>query len=89
MQLAEIASVEVIMILAAVGLLVFGSAKLPRIARGLGSAKSQFEQGLKDVGTAVAVSTPTASTPTASTPTASTPTASTPTASMPTASTEG
>jgi TatA/E family protein of Tat protein translocase len=48
MHLAEIASVEVIMIMAAVGLLVFGSAKLPKIARGLGSAKSEFERGVKD-----------------------------------------
>jgi TatA/E family protein of Tat protein translocase len=48
MQMGEIASVEVIMIMAAVGLLVFGSAKLPKIARGLGSAKSEFERGIKD-----------------------------------------
>jgi TatA/E family protein of Tat protein translocase len=48
MHVAEIASVEVIMIMAAVGLLVFGSAKLPKIARGLGSAKSEFERGIKD-----------------------------------------
>jgi Sec-independent protein translocase protein TatA len=50
MQVAEIASVEVIMIMVAVGLLVFGSAKLPKIARGLGSAKSECEQGLKEGG---------------------------------------
>jgi TatA/E family protein of Tat protein translocase len=50
MHVAEIASVEVIMIMAAVGLLVFGSAKLPKIARGLGSAKSEFERGVKDGG---------------------------------------
>ena len=49
MQVGEIASVEVLMILAAVGLLVFGSAKLPKIARGLGSAKSEFERGVKEV----------------------------------------
>ena len=48
MQLAEIASVEVILIMAAVALLVFGSAKLPKIARGLGSAKSEFEKGIKE-----------------------------------------
>jgi sec-independent protein translocase protein TatA len=62
MQLAEIASVEVIMILAAVGLLVFGSAKLPKIARGLGSAKSEFEQGVKEGDAAPAPGTATAST---------------------------
>ncbi len=48
MQVAEVASVEVIMIMAAVGLLVFGSAKLPKIARGLGSARGEFEKGLRD-----------------------------------------
>jgi TatA/E family protein of Tat protein translocase len=47
MQLAEIASIEVILIVAAVGMIVFGSAKIPKIARGLGSAKSEFEHGLK------------------------------------------
>lgn len=48
MQVAEIASVEVLLIMVAVGLLVFGSAKLPKIARGLGTAKSEFERGLKE-----------------------------------------
>lgn len=48
MQLAEIASIEVILIVMAVGMIVFGSAKIPKIARGLGSAKSEFERGLKD-----------------------------------------
>ena len=48
MQLAEIASVEVILILVAVGLIVFGSAKIPKIARGLGSAKNEFERGIKE-----------------------------------------
>ncbi|HUD69338.1 MAG TPA: twin-arginine translocase TatA/TatE family subunit [Acidimicrobiales bacterium] len=47
MQLAEIASIEVILIVVAVGMIVFGSAKIPKIARGLGSAKSEFERGLK------------------------------------------
>ncbi len=58
MYVAEIASVEVIMIMAAVGLLVFGSSKLPKIARGLGSAKSEFERGVKEGD--VATSTPAA-----------------------------
>lgn len=48
MQLAAVASVEVILIVAAVGLIVFGSSKIPKIARGLGSAKSEFERGLKE-----------------------------------------
>ncbi len=52
-MLAEIASVEVLLILMAVGLLVFGSSKLPKIARGLGSAKSEFERGIKEGSAAV------------------------------------
>jgi TatA/E family protein of Tat protein translocase len=47
MQIAEIASIEVILIVVAVAMIVFGSAKIPKIARGLGSAKSEFERGLK------------------------------------------
>ena len=48
MQIAEIASLDVVLIVIAVGLIVFGSAKLPKIARGLGSAKSEFEKGVKE-----------------------------------------
>jgi TatA/E family protein of Tat protein translocase len=47
-ELADIASSEVILIVVAVALLIFGSAKVPKIARGLGSAKSEFERGLKE-----------------------------------------
>ena len=52
MQIAEIASTEVILIVLVVILLVFGSSKIPKIARGLGSAKSEFEKGVKDGETA-------------------------------------
>jgi len=48
MQIAEVASLDVILIVIAVGLIVFGSTKLPKIARGLGSAKSEFEKGVKE-----------------------------------------
>lgn len=48
MELADIASSEVILIVVAVALLIFGSTKVPKIARGLGSAKSEFERGLKE-----------------------------------------
>jgi TatA/E family protein of Tat protein translocase len=58
MQLAEIASIEVILIVVAVGMIVFGSAKIPKIARGLGSAKSEFERGLKDSDASKAASVP-------------------------------
>ena len=35
------------LIVGAVILLLFGGAKLPQLARSLGSAKSEFEKGLK------------------------------------------
>ena len=57
MQIAEIASLDVILIVIAVGLIVFGSTKLPKIARGLGSAKSEFEKGVKEGGDAAATPT--------------------------------
>lgn len=56
MQIAEIASLDVILIVIAVGLIVFGSTKLPKIARGLGSAKSEFEKGVKEGGDTTSVS---------------------------------
>jgi sec-independent protein translocase protein TatA len=48
MQIAALESLDVVLIVIAVGLLVFGSSKLPKIARGLGSAKSEFEKGIKE-----------------------------------------
>lgn len=48
MQLAELASADVIIIVVLVIALVFGSSKIPKIARGLGSAKSEFEKGVKE-----------------------------------------
>ena len=56
MQIAEVASLDVILIVIAVGLIVFGSTKLPKIARGLGSAKSEFEKGVKEGGDASSTS---------------------------------
>ncbi len=47
MFLAEITP-EVILAVVIVVALLFGSSKIPKIARGLGSAKSEFEKGLKD-----------------------------------------
>jgi sec-independent protein translocase protein TatA len=37
-----------LMILIAIALLLFGSSKLPQLARSLGSAKGEFERGLHD-----------------------------------------
>ena len=47
-MLADFASGDVILIVVVVALLIFGSAKIPKIARGLGSAKSEFEKGIKE-----------------------------------------
>jgi Sec-independent protein translocase protein TatA len=52
-MLAEIIGPDVIVLIvvAAIVLLV-GGARLPKIARNLGSAKSEFEKGVKDGSTA-------------------------------------
>lgn len=47
-MLADIASTDVVIIVVVVAILIFGSSKIPKIARGLGSAKSEFEKGLKE-----------------------------------------
>lgn len=47
MIFAEILGPDLIVILAIVALL-FGSSQLPKLARSLGSAKSEFEQGIRD-----------------------------------------
>ena len=37
-----------LLIVLAIALLLFGSSKLPQLARSLGSAKGEFERGLRD-----------------------------------------
>jgi len=46
-MIAELAP-DVIVIVVIVVALIFGSSKIPKIARGLGSAKTEFEKGLKE-----------------------------------------
>lgn len=46
MILAEILGPDLLVILAIVALL-FGSSQLPKLARSLGSAKSEFEKGIR------------------------------------------
>jgi sec-independent protein translocase protein TatA len=41
---AEIASPDIILIVALVVVLMFGGSKLPELARGLGRAKKEFEE---------------------------------------------
>ena len=45
--LGEIVGWEFLLVIAVIALL-FGAKNLPRLARSLGSAKTEFERGLKD-----------------------------------------
>jgi sec-independent protein translocase protein TatA len=45
--LGEIVGWEFLLVLAVIALL-FGGSKLPKLARSLGSAKSEFEKGLRE-----------------------------------------
>jgi len=47
MVLAEILGPDLLIILVIVGLL-FGSSQLPKLARSLGSAKAEFEKGIRE-----------------------------------------
>ena len=47
MVVAEIFSPDILIVLVVIAVL-FGGAKLPKLARSLGSAKGEFEKGLKD-----------------------------------------
>ena len=44
---AEIFSPDILIVIVVIGLL-FGAAKLPKLARSLGSDKGEFEKGLKE-----------------------------------------
>lgn len=45
---AEIFGVDGIIVLIVVLVVLFGGAAIPKLARNLGSAKNEFEKGLKD-----------------------------------------
>jgi Sec-independent protein translocase protein TatA len=47
-MLAEIFGVDGVIVLIVVLVLLFGGAAIPKLARNLGSAKNEFEQGLQD-----------------------------------------
>jgi sec-independent protein translocase protein TatA len=49
--LANIIGPELLIVLA-IGLVLFGSSRLPHLARSLGSAKNEFERGLQGDGSA-------------------------------------
>lgn len=54
--LAEIIGPDLLIVLA-LALLLFGGSKLPQLARSLGSAKSEFEKGLRETDSAPAATT--------------------------------
>lgn len=62
--LAEIFSPDILIVLVVIAVL-FGGAKLPKLARSLGSAKGEFEKGLREGETAT--TTPAAAEPAATT----------------------
>jgi Sec-independent protein translocase protein TatA len=47
-MLAEIFGVDGIVVVAVLAVLLFGGAAIPKLARNLGSAKNQFENGLAE-----------------------------------------
>jgi TatA/E family protein of Tat protein translocase len=47
MFLAEIFGPDLLIVVIIVAVLVFGGAAIPKLARNLGSAKTEFERGLK------------------------------------------
>jgi TatA/E family protein of Tat protein translocase len=48
MFLGEVFGIDGIIVIAVVAVLLFGGAAIPKFAKNLGSAKSQFEKGLKE-----------------------------------------
>ncbi len=47
MFLGEIFGIDGVIVVVVVGILLFGGAAIPKLAKNLGSAKSEFEKGLK------------------------------------------
>ncbi len=47
-MLAEIFGVDGIVVIIVIAVLLLGGTQIPKLARSLGSAKNQFEQGLKE-----------------------------------------
>jgi sec-independent protein translocase protein TatA len=47
-MLAEIFGADLVIVIVIVAVLLIGGTQIPKLARSLGSAKNQFEQGLKE-----------------------------------------
>ncbi len=48
MFLGEIFGMDGVIVVVVVGILLFGGAAIPKFAKNLGSAKTEFEKGLKE-----------------------------------------
>lgn len=48
MILGDIFGPDLLVVVIVVAVLIFGGSAIPRLARNLGSAKNEFEKGLKD-----------------------------------------
>ena len=83
-MLADIFGPDLLIVAIVLVVLLFGGAAIPKLARNLGSAKNQFEEGMKDSKEQSA--TGTASAPTSAASDAPAPTAPAPTAPAPAAS---
>ena len=47
-MIANIAGPDLIIVLIVIAVVLFGGSAIPKLARNLGSAKTEFEKGLKD-----------------------------------------
>ena len=48
MMLGEIFGPDLIIVVVVIAVVIFGGSRIPKMARSLGSAKSEFEKGIKD-----------------------------------------
>jgi len=49
-MLAEIFGPDLLIVVIVIAVVIFGGAAIPKLARSLGSAKTEFEKGLKEGG---------------------------------------
>lgn len=58
-MIANIAGPDLIIVLIVIAVVLFGGSAIPKLARNLGSAKTEFEKGLKDAKSKAATDAPT------------------------------
>ena len=57
-MIANIAGPDLIIVLIVIAVVLFGGSAIPKLARNLGSAKTEFEKGLKDAKSKAAADAP-------------------------------